>query len=588
MKTVSIMKQLDLEREKIHLGIIFITLLIPLVLYLGRELDDNRLTSWSWVFKAASPGCLWLILAALSPLLWIMARSSLPAMRHPLVPSLFAFAVGLMFVEVPEVIVDASRYFAQAKFVKEHGVVGFIREWGGEIFVWTDLPLIPFFYGLLFTIFGELRLAAQFGNLVFFALSVYLIRLLGSDLWDEETGILAAFMLLGFPFLYTQVPLLLVDVGTMTMLILAMLTWYRALVRGGLWRLLLAAAVLATAVLVKYSAWLLLLAGLGPLLVVAMVDVRGHSPLVVDWSVTSSYSACWRVGRRGLLIGIIALFLLTPWLIVHWESMAAQMKLLAIYQRPGLKRWGESLFSTFLFQTHPLLTAGALYAAFLAWSRRDGRFLAIAFLPLLILVFMEVRRIRYTLPIFPLIALLAAYGFRSVADPQVRRHLVLAVVVPSLILAWGVFRPFLLGMGERNLQEAGAYLDRLGIERAMVLVLATSEPVLDSRVSIPLLDLFTGKQLYYYPWPLPERPVWVTTSPLRFTWEFSVPAFYIHKDNDVPEAVVVISDTIHPKLPPPVAASLASLPEKKEFARINEVFLHRTFVTVYHRATWLP
>ncbi len=554
-----------------HLGLLFLTLLIPLMLYLARGLDDNRLTSWSWVFDAVDPGRLLLVMVVIAPLLWGLARSSLPPVRQPLVPALAAFGLSLLFFDVPEVIVDASRYFVQAKFFMEKGALWFFREWGREIFAWTDLPLMPWLYGLLFTLFGEVRLAAQLGNAALFALCVYLTCLLGRDLWDEETGVLAGFLLLGFPFLYTQVPLLLVDVATMTLLLLAMVTWHRALTRGGGLRLLLAGAAMAAAFLVKYSAWMLL-SGLGPLFILAMVaDPR-------------------RAVRRGLLAALPALVLIGLVLAAQWEVMAAQLELLANYQKPGLKRWGESLVSTFFFQTHPLLTAGALYAAFRAWSRRDGRFLVIAFLPVLVLVFLEVRRIRYTLPLFPLVALLAAYGFQGVADRQVRRHLLLAVVVPSLILAWGVFRPFLQGMGERNLQEAGAYLDRLAIRRATVLVIAAPEPVLDPRVSVPLLDIFTAKPLDYYLLPATEeqRSDQVATSPLRFTWEFPLPAFYFQGAGGAPEAVVVISGTPQQELPPSVAPLLVDLPEKREFTRNREVFQHQTFATIYHRPSGRP
>lgn len=556
----------DPEQDKTHLGLLFLTLLIPQILYLAREFDDNRLTSWSWVFGKADPVHLFLVLVVTAPLLWGVARSSLPSVRQPLVPALAAFTVSLLFFDVPEVIVDASRYFVQAKFFKEQGAIWFFQEWGREIFAWTDLPLMPSIYGLLFKLFGEVRLAAQLGNATLFAASTYLTCLLGRDLWDEETGMLAGFLMLGFPFLYTQVPLLLVDVGTMTFLLLAMVTWYQALTVGGALRIILASAALTAAFLVKYSAWLLL-TGLGPIFILAAL-ADPH-----------------RAVRRGLMATLPALILIGLVFAAHWEVMSKQLELLAVYQKPGLKRWGESLVSTFLFQTQPLLTAGALYSVFRAWSRRDGRFLVIAFLPLLLLGFMEVRRIRYTLPIFPMIALLAAYGFRGVADRQVRRHLVLAVVVPSLILAWGAFRPFLQSMGERNLQEAGAYLDRLAINRATVLVLNAPEPVLDSRVSIPLLDIFTSRQLDYSSLPAmnTQQPDQVATSALRFTWEFHLPGFYLRRSEQAPEAVVVISGAPQQELPAGAKALLSSLPQKRDFTKTDEVFQNQTVVTVYHR-----
>jgi hypothetical protein len=559
----------DPHKQEAHLLISFLTLLIPLVLYIGRTLDDNRLTSWHWVFTAANSGWLFLLLLAMIPVLWLLARRP-PVTPHPLhlVPA--SFLICLLFLDTPEVIVDASRYFLQAKLLREYGVGYFLREWGNEIFVWTDLPLMSFLYGLLFTIFGESRLVVQLFNAALFALTTYLTFMLGRDLWDEETGLYGGFLLLGFPFLYTQVPLMLVDVGTMFFLVLAMVTMRRALTIGGSGRISLAALSVAALFFVKYSAWVLL---------TVLVPVFFCS-LGRDWRLAV---------RRGLLVALPTLGVIGLLLLARWETITVQLELLASYQQPGLKRWGESLISTFLFQTHPLLTAGVLYSAFRAWRLRDMRYLVVSYLVVLLLVILEIRRIRYSMPIFPLVALLAAYGIRDIKDREVRRHLALAIVGPSLLLAAGAFLPFLQSMGERNLQQAGNYLNKLAVDRVSVFILADPEPVLDPRVTIPLLDLFAARQLIYRPLaPTSAPPAWVAESPLRFTWELRLPALYFQPEPITAEAVVVISNSPRPELPPAVVANTAGLSRVRRFAEDTGIFQHRTFVVVYDRDAGRP
>lgn len=551
----------DRQTHEAHLLIAFCSLMVPLMLYLGRSLDDNRLTSWQWVFGATDPGLLFLLLLVITPLLWLLA-CRLPVYCRPMHLVVVAFMVCLLFLDTPEVIVDASRYFVQAKMLSVHGAGYFFREWGREIFAWTDLPLMSFLYGLLFMIFGEIRLVVQLCNATLFALTAYLVYMLGQDLWDEEVGLLGGFLLLGFPFLYTQVPLMLVDVGTMFFLLLAMVTLLRALTRGGVGRLTLASLALVALFFVKYSAWLLL-TGLVPIFIYSLAG--GWRPVV----------------GRALLVALPSLVCVALVSLPHWQVMVDQLALLNSYQRPGLRRWSESLASTFLFQTHPLLTAGLLYSAFRAWRKRDLRFLVVSYLVFLLLVVLEIRRIRYSLPVFPLVALLAAYGLRDIGDRQVRRHLALVIVGSSLLLARGAFLPFLKTIGERNIQDAGLYLNGLAEDRVRVFALSEPNSVLDLKVEVPLLDLFTHKQIRYESLPpggaLPER---VKKSALRFTWEFNLPALYIpHSIDSGP--VVVISNSLNDDQPPQLRASIAGLSPIKSFTENNGIFQNRTCVVVY-------
>jgi 4-amino-4-deoxy-L-arabinose transferase-like glycosyltransferase len=155
-------------------------------------------------------------------------------------PRAYAFLFILSLASVlplwtePEAVLDAARYFIQAKSMKEHGAGFFLKEWGNAVHAWTDMPLVPFLYGLVFSWIGEARVYIQALNSCLFALTVLLTYLLGKRLWDEETGLHAGILLMGIPYLLTQVPLLLVDVPTMFFLTLSIFCFLRAAEQGGL------------------------------------------------------------------------------------------------------------------------------------------------------------------------------------------------------------------------------------------------------------------------------------------------------------------------------------------------------------------
>ena len=97
------------------------------------------------------------------------------------------------------------------------------------------MPLLPFLYGLIFRFFGEVRAYIQIFITFLFAMTVVLTYLIGKDLWDEEIGFSAGLLLLGMPYLLTQVPLMLIDVPAMFFLTLSVFTYIRALKHGGMW-----------------------------------------------------------------------------------------------------------------------------------------------------------------------------------------------------------------------------------------------------------------------------------------------------------------------------------------------------------------
>jgi len=523
-------------------------------LHLARSLDDNRLTSWRWVF-ADGPLRLYALTALGLLLAQLLARLPLPGRRPAAFLFFAALAAGACFQGAPEAIVDASRYFAQAKHLAVYGPASFLAEWGRGIPAWTDLPLVPLLDGLAFRAFGESREVVQALRTLYLAGAVALTCDLGRALWDEEVGFAAGAFLLAIPYLMTQVPAMLVDVPAMFFLALALRATVAALQHGGAARVLLAALATTLALLSKYSAWLL------------------ATSLPVAWLVLRRSGA----PRAGLAALAIAGALVAAALAPIRTVVAEQLALLIGYQAPGLRRWGESFASTFLFQVHPFLTAAALLALGLAIRRRDGKVLVVLW-PVLLLLVLRVERIRYWIPAFPMLATLGGYGLRALRSPE-RRLVLWSAVVSALVVAGGGYLPFLERTSAANLEEAGAWLDALDGEAAEVFTPAPDDAEVNPAVSVPLLDLHTRKRLVYRYEAAPPPPGH-ETSPLRFTWAYRNPEYYEGR-GEAPAATIVVTDDLSRPLPAGLAARLRGRRPDRVFAADEGVFRHRTLVAVY-------
>jgi 4-amino-4-deoxy-L-arabinose transferase-like glycosyltransferase len=368
---------------------------------------------------------IFLILVAGVIAAYLLSRYSFPE-RYPAVFLLAAsYLSALFFWREPEVIIDASRYFTQAKHLELYGVKFFVREWGGGINSWTDLPLVPFLYGLIFRFAGESRVFIQALTTGLFSLTVLLTYLVGKSLWDKYTGFYAGLLLMGIPYLFTQVPLMLVDVPAMFFFTLSVFTFIMALERGGVWSVV-SPPVIFLAMLSKYSTWLML----SVLLVILTVYLIREAE-------------CRRkVFYRALIIWGITGILLSAFVWYEIDVISEQIILLQEYQKPGLKRWGESFISTFFFQVHPLVSIYAVYSIYEAIRNKDISYIIICWLVLLVFL-LQIRRARYILIVFPMLALMASYGMQSIRIMQARKFLVYSIVVSSLVVSSLVFFPFL-------------------------------------------------------------------------------------------------------------------------------------------------
>lgn len=548
--------------------IIIISLLaffLYLTLFQLRIYDDNRLTSWKWVFEGTDVSVFFFTLIAAIIAAYPLSRVTFHERMPGAVLFLFSFLISIFFYREPEVIVDASRYFTQAKHLEVYGLKYFIEEWGRDIIAWTDLPLIPMVYGLIFKLFGEARFFVQIFNSALFSFTLLLTFNIGKSLWDEETGFIAGALLLGMPYLYTQVPLMLIDVPTMFFLTLSVFTFIRALERGGSWTVV-SSVSLFLVFFSKYSVWLML-SILGIIFLIFLIQSSGRRNHIVQRCITVAVTA-------GILIGAVFWY--------KYDLFSEQISFLQEYQKPGLKRWGESYLSTFFFQIHPFISIAALFSIYVAFKKRDIKYLVISWLVILFII-LQIKRIRYTVPAFPMIALMASYGLQEIREKKVRRFLVSCVILSSLVLSGFFYLPFLQRMSAVNLKDAGRFLNHSKTDNVEVITLPTETFNINPAVSVPVLDIFTDKKLgfqYLFESISSDK---IKESSLRFTWAYKNPGYYSKEVIDVKgdTMLVVISSESGQEVPEYIKNRTDRLSLVQVFDKSTGIFSYITEVRVY-------
>ncbi len=533
-----------------------------------RANDDNRLTSWQWVFADAQAVRFAVIILLSIALAYALRKVSLPPRSARTWLFVSSFAAGAAFWSAPEVIVDTARYFAQAKYLSLYGIGAFFEAWGKDLHAWTDLPLVPFLYGLIFRLAGEERIFIQVFTTLLFAGTVILTYHIGRELWDATLGFYGGALLLAMPFLLTQVPLMLVDVPAMFFIALAIFTMIKAFKLGGAGWIAAAVTAFTLALLSKYSAWLML-----TVLIPVLVVYARKTPA------STLRQAGVVAGLAAALFGLL--------LLAKTDVMIEQFRLLWDYQRPGLGRWHESFISTFLFQIHPFIAAAAAWSLYAAIRRKDLKYAIISWMLALALLG-QIERIRYLIVLLPMLALMAAYGLREIRNVEARAFAAFCAVASSLAIALFAYLPFLQTASAANLQKAGAYLDGLDVAQVEVITLEQPRVAINPVVSLPLLDLFTRKALTYRPeLTFFPAPAGVGTSPLRFTWEYSLPRYY-HEASSYPEphsTVALIFGDPSQTLPPRIAQRLERHCLASEFMASEGVYGYQTLVRIYQPAS---
>jgi hypothetical protein len=539
------------------------TLLAFPLQFISRTLDMSTLTSWRWVFVEVGPTRVFIPIIIGALLVMPLSRVVLPE-KYPVI---FLFVSAMLsilpFLNSPEVLLDSARYFLQAKYLAQYGIEGFFREWGGQINPWTDLPLVPMIYGLLFKLFGEEKLVIAVYNGLLFSFIPVLTYLTGRQLWDRSTGFIGGIFVLASPYLFTQVPLMLVDIHTIFFLLLAICIFLYTLEKGGFYWSLASAMSIGLALCSKYSTW-------------PMLGVLGVIVLI------SKNSQPWVVMKRSLAVAAMVFLLLS--ILYFWKGVVIlqQLHFLRTYQLAGLKRWQEGYLSAFFFQVHPFIILAALFGIYRAFINRDRKILIIGWFVALVFI-LELKRVRYLLPLLPFLALTGAYGLQRIPYSEVRRYIAYCCMVSSLVIALLAYKPFLESTSMANIKDAGRFLNTLTSEAIEVYCLPQAHSLGNTSAAVPILDLYTDKViLQEQSWSSVEGQKRAQNISLRFTWELQQPPYYrFNTYSGLKLPLVIIASAPTNDIPLELRKKYPTATLLHHFNKSSGVFRYQVFISVF-------
>ncbi len=318
--------------------------------------------------------------------------------RLVLVLSMSVLVVAALLAATQRVLTDEARLWSASKMVAEQGLGPFFAgyakiQWLGR----QHPPLAPLVFGLATWLLGPNLFAIRLAALLLVIATVLLTYFAAAELYDRETGWLAALFLLSFPYFLRMGSAVLTDVPVTFFFTLSLYLTQR-LLRSPSFPLAAAASVsIVAGLLTKYT--------------MALVF-----PVILGWVVV--YRSVRRLKAYLVVLVAVSLGALALWLAAAYFGgvLAAQVKTLANYAgvatsaRGGWK-WALEMLSTRLpsalgVYNFPLILLGGLY---LLKTRSKTDWLILVWIAVVfVTVAVTLPDARYFMPAFPALAIAMA------------------------------------------------------------------------------------------------------------------------------------------------------------------------------------
>lgn len=335
-------------------------------------------------------------------------------------------ASGFVYANFQRILTDEGHLFNASRIVAEEGAIQFFADY-------TDIqwlghqhpPGVPLFYGFTMRIFSVRILVVRIVSLMFTTATVLLTYFLGRELYNRETGLLAALLLLSFPYTLRMGVAALTDMPVTFFFSLVLFLILR-LLHTPMYRLSLAAGLAVGAgLLSKYTMALIF-------------------PLLLGYFSTDR--AFRRLKVHLVIVGLVSTSVFAVWLVYAYQSnvLASQVDTITFYagvatSPGGGTRWMlESVLTRLpsaLGLYHiPLLLLGGMHLV-----RRRGqsdRFVLMWVIVVFVILILTLPDARYFMPAFPALAIAAVRGFQQLPKATER------VVVLGLLYCGGALYLF--------------------------------------------------------------------------------------------------------------------------------------------------
>jgi len=344
--------------------------------------------------------------------------------------------VGIVYAHYQRRYIDEHYNFDASRIVAEEGVEQFFAKyaslpWLGE----QHPPLVPLVYGFTMRILGVNLLIIRLVSLVLAITTVLLTYLLGSELYDRDTGLLAMFFLVSFPLFLRMGTAGLTDIPVTFFFSLTLFLMLRLLRAPTYWLAWVAGLSIGAGLLSKYTTVLIY-------------------PVLLSYLILGPFR---RLKRHLGVMALVSLGILGIWLAYAYQNsiLSAQQETITSYAgvvttTSGGKRWMLEavlirLPSNLGTYNIPLMLVGGLQL--LRRRSQADLFVLLWVVTVSLLLILTLPNPRYFMPAFPALAIGMAQGLRRIPE-AIERAVLLALLncggALYLFVDWYRAHPLLL------------------------------------------------------------------------------------------------------------------------------------------------
>lgn len=384
---------------------------------------------------------------------------------------------------------DYGLYQREAKYFVENGPRAFLANWG-TFSCYFNMPLISFFRGVTFWLFGEGPVAVLLGNLLIVAGILFFTYKIANRLFGQKIALVAVVLLATTPFFITQTPLFLVDLGVTFFVTLSVYLLLRLIDQPSLaWVLLTGVVLFFTAITKVFGVIYLvfLLAGFSFFLLMEKKDKEAWLGFLSAWLVMGTLSLgylFWKlplfwimienlVGTQSvvrLLIPLVLVLLGGVGYFFKREKISQALEKIYPFLVPAVYLVLGYLFffgqrSRFYLRT--IMVGGSLPLALLFFAsfyfvikkKSSSGFLLLFWVWSIMAV--PNTMFKYQLPTYPAIMILASLAlFSLIKTAQNRVNYLLVTLAFSFTITYTFFLPMINTHVKNNVRQAARFINQ--------------------------------------------------------------------------------------------------------------------------------
>ncbi len=453
------------------------------------------------IFRTYAP--LWKPIVAFIPIFFLLKLIYIQLKDIKIVKSnkvLLFFVLGIVsafsFFFTVQTNPDFGLYQREAKYFVANGFIDFFNNWG-SFSCNFNFPVIAFFRGLFYSVFGEGKFAVLGLNLLFFTGTIYFLYQSTKKLFSKQIALISLILFSFSPYVITQTPLFLVDLG---LTFFVVLTFYLNLVvienNSWLISLLLGLVISLTALSKVFGlVYLLGLAVFSLVYLLAFNKKKAFKHIFIGWFIGAGLSLIYALSKKDLFFILInrhaspeklvkllgpfgGIIVLATFCLVLFNNNLNKInfrKLLRFF----IPLFYLALTILFFFPKRPrfylrtiiignsIPLAILFYSSFLiAYLKKNWKILLL--IPVIFsFLFIPNTMFKYQLPVYPFIMMVSAYSLVELGKTfgdKLKTNLLLIVIAFSISITYFFFLPMIQKHVKNNIRNSVRYANQQNID----------------------------------------------------------------------------------------------------------------------------